>query len=196
MLSRLREKTNFLHYATREIVGWTEAHIRQLPSGAVPRILDIGLGTGRDLLSIREALGGRKLELMGIESQPLMVAQARREGILTFDIDIERDRFPLADASVDVVMANQVIEHLKELFWFFGEISRILKPGGIAIIGCPIWGHGIIAWRCSSDSSPPRRRYLGRTSAELPSPASEASLRLADILTWSGTKDRIFIFCR
>ncbi len=35
---------------------------------------------------------------------------------------------------------NQVIEHTKELFWIFSEIARVLKKGGLAIIGCPNLG--------------------------------------------------------
>ena len=99
MLSALRERTNFLHYATREIVEWTAEHVRAFPEDYTPRILDIGLGTSRDLLSIRRYLSNRKLELIGIESQTQMIDQARRENIQTFAIEIERDVIPLADAS-------------------------------------------------------------------------------------------------
>lgn len=46
----------------------------------------------------------------------------------------------MADEFFDVVLANHVIEHTKELFWIFAEISRVLVKGGIAIIGCPNLG--------------------------------------------------------
>jgi SAM-dependent methyltransferase len=161
MLSALRERTNFLHYATREIVAWTAEHVRAFPDDYVPRLLDIGLGTSRDLLSIRKELINRKLDLIGIESQPPMIDQARREKIETFDIDIERDVIPLPNASIDVVIANQVIEHLKELFWLFGEISRVLKVGGIAIIGCP----NLASWHNRAalllGRQPPSAKMLG-----------------------------------
>ena len=54
MLSALRERTNFLHYATREIVEWTAEHVRAFPEDYTPRILDIGLGTSRDLFGHSE----------------------------------------------------------------------------------------------------------------------------------------------
>jgi len=161
MLSSLRERTDFLHFASREIVAWTSEHIRTFPENYVPRLLDIGMGSGRDLLTIRQALGKRNVELLGIESQPLMIEQGRRNNIQTFDINIEREAIPLPNASIDVVIANQVIEHLKELFWFFGEISRILKVGGIAIIGCP----NLASWHNRAalllGQQPPSAKLLG-----------------------------------
>ncbi len=38
---------------------------------------------------------------------------------------------------MDVVMTNQVLEHVKEIFWILHEISRVLKVGGHIIIGVP-----------------------------------------------------------
>lgn len=32
---------------------------------------------------------------------------------------------------------NQLLEHTKEIFWIFGEISRVLKPKGMCIVGVP-----------------------------------------------------------
>jgi SAM-dependent methyltransferase len=32
---------------------------------------------------------------------------------------------------------NQILEHTKEVFWIFHEISRVLKKGGKLIIGVP-----------------------------------------------------------
>lgn len=40
-------------------------------------------------------------------------------------------KFPLPDASVDVVVADYVLEHLSEPEFFEGEVFRILRPGGL-----------------------------------------------------------------
>ena len=37
----------------------------------------------------------------------------------------------------DVVIANQILEHTKELFWIFHETTRVLRGGGKLIIGVP-----------------------------------------------------------
>ncbi|MEA2101747.1 MAG: class I SAM-dependent methyltransferase, partial [Thermodesulfobacteriota bacterium] len=38
---------------------------------------------------------------------------------------------------MDLVIANQILEHTKEIFWIFNEISRVLRIGGRMIIGVP-----------------------------------------------------------
>ncbi len=51
--------------------------------------------------------------------------------------NIERDRFPLADGEADLIIANQILEHTKEVFWIFHEVSRSLKIGGHFLFGVP-----------------------------------------------------------
>ena len=59
------------------------------------------------------------------------------------------------------MIANHVIEHLKELFWLFGNLSRVLKVGGIAIIGCP----NLASWHNRAalllGQQPPSAKMLG-----------------------------------
>jgi SAM-dependent methyltransferase len=77
------------------------------------------------------------LELHGIECHPPNAKYAAQQGIVVKSLDMERERFPYPDASFDLVVANQIIEHTKEIFFIFSEISRVLKTGGLAIIGVP-----------------------------------------------------------
>ena len=42
--------------------------------------------------------------------------------------------WPFEDLSMSVVHANQVIEHVKRLDHFVGEIKRVLTPDGIAVV--------------------------------------------------------------
>ncbi|MBZ0273381.1 methyltransferase domain-containing protein [bacterium] len=44
---------------------------------------------------------------------------------------------PFADASFDVVLAFDVIEHLENRRAFLGEIRRLLKPGGTLLLSAP-----------------------------------------------------------
>src|SRR5665213_1847727 len=120
LLRRLKDRTNSLNFATERIAEWAAKHIEQAP--APHRILDIGLGSARDLLAVKERCAD--LEMYGIEGQPRWVAQAQARGIHTQGVDIEREPLPGEDQFYDVVIANHVIEHAKELYWLFGEISR------------------------------------------------------------------------
>ncbi len=52
--------------------------------------------------------------------------------------NIEEDPFPYDDASFDVVLFCEIIEHLlKDPFSVLKEIKRVLKPGGILILTTP-----------------------------------------------------------
>ena len=44
---------------------------------------------------------------------------------------------PFADASVDLVYSYMVIEHLRDPFFHFQEMYRVLKPGGVFRVGAP-----------------------------------------------------------
>lgn len=43
---------------------------------------------------------------------------------------IERDRLPFVSGSVGIVIANQALKHIQELFWIAHEVSRVLRVGG------------------------------------------------------------------
>ncbi|HEX6361726.1 MAG TPA: class I SAM-dependent methyltransferase [Albitalea sp.] len=147
-------------FARAEIASWAREHVQQAGHDPV-RILDVGLGGAEDLLSLREQTRGLGVELYGIECLDWRIARAREQGIEVFPINIERDPIPLPDASLDVLMANHVVEHLKELFFFFSEVSRVLRPGGLCIIGCPNLGswHNRLALLFGQE--PPCARVLG-----------------------------------
>jgi O-antigen biosynthesis protein len=46
-------------------------------------------------------------------------------------------KIPIADASVEVVISFETIEHIAEQEEFLSEIKRVLQPGGFAIISTP-----------------------------------------------------------
>lgn len=136
VLVRIKDSTNHLHFAREQIGRWAREQFDR--AGRPPyHVLDIGLGTGSDLKEIRKASAGLDVTLHGLESIPDCVRNAREAGINAYPINIERDSLPFPDEFFEVVVANQVIEHTKELFWIFSEISRVVKKGGMVIIGCP-----------------------------------------------------------
>ena len=46
-------------------------------------------------------------------------------GVSVFALHIERDALPFEDGSVDIVIANQILEHTKEFFWIFHQVSKV-----------------------------------------------------------------------
>ena len=99
------------------------------------RILDLGAGKGRDLLLAREAFPDASLHAVECASDNISALQG-----LNIDaqlLNIETQPLPFDAESLDIVMANQVLEHTKELFWICHEVSRVLKVGGHFIVGVP-----------------------------------------------------------
>jgi SAM-dependent methyltransferase len=137
-LLKLKAGTEELNYG-RDVLAQYVLEIA--PGKTRLRILDIGLGSGKDLVNIRqkcaEAFPDLVLELYGLECYPPNVEAAQKQGIQVFPANVETQRFPFDDAFFDIVVSNQIIEHTKEVFWIFSEISRILKPQGFILTGVP-----------------------------------------------------------
>jgi predicted SAM-dependent methyltransferase len=55
---------------------------------------------------------------------------------VTHKVDITDTKLPGAD--YDVVMANHVLEHISDDHAAMRELSRLLKPGGFALLTVPI----------------------------------------------------------
>ncbi len=86
--------------------------------------LDLSAGDGRSTRLLRD-LGCRVFATEFKPSTPGWVAA-----------DL-RGSFPFRAASFDLVLMLEVIEHLPDIAHAFGEIARLLKPDGIAIISTP-----------------------------------------------------------
>ena len=132
------DKTLVLNWGREIINDWSLKYIQGIPRGDGPvRILDIGAGCGTDLLNIRKGPGAHDIVLYGIETYEPYVNACRKQGIEVFPLNIENSKIPLDDGSIDMIIINQVIEHTKEIFWIFSEISRVLKNEGRCIVGVP-----------------------------------------------------------
>lgn len=98
-------------------------------------VLDLGAGHGDDLILARRRFPSSRLN--AVECHPPYQTELKERGVDVFALNIECDRFPFDNATVDLVIANQILEHTKELFWIFHEVSRVLTVGGHFIIGVP-----------------------------------------------------------
>jgi ubiquinone/menaquinone biosynthesis C-methylase UbiE len=137
-LLKLKAGTEVLNYGRDVLVQYA----LEIARGKTElRLLDIGLGSGTDLINIRkkcaEVYPKLKLELYGFECYAPNVEAATKEGIRVFPGNVEAEKFPFEDQFFDIVVANQILEHTKEMFWIVSEISRVLKPGGYALTGVP-----------------------------------------------------------
>ena len=111
-------------------------HIIREWSGRIPRlnkVLDLGCGNGDDLRAIRQ--GHPEATCWGVDVGGCRDALGQ-DGI-GISLDIERESLPFGNEEIDLVVANQVLEHTKEVFWINHEIARVLTVGGFFILGVP-----------------------------------------------------------
>ena len=136
----LKVGTEPLIYGRDLIRNWAISHVDSCPDKK-PRILDIGCGQGNDLTNIRDS-AHKSCELFGVDFFKDHIGTCEKKGIAVATINVERDIYPYEDSFFDVIIANQIIEHTKDTFYVLAEISRILKKGGICLIGIP----NLAAW--------------------------------------------------
>lgn len=106
--------------------------IASLKPGEV--VLDLGSGGGFDCFLAAKKVGdsGR---VLGVDMTPAMVSKARanaeKAGTKNVEFRLgEIEALPVADASVDVIISNCVINLSPDKARVFREAYRVLKPGG------------------------------------------------------------------
>ncbi len=93
----------------------------------------LGLGIGDGKLTLKVAKKIKAEKILGIDLDKDRLSKAKRKGIETYVSDLNK-MFPISDSSVDVIGADQVIEHLQNPDLFISETYRVLKKGGYAVI--------------------------------------------------------------
>lgn len=97
-------------------------------------VLDLGSGAGIDCFLAARAVG-REGRVIGVDMTPPMLerarAIARRQGFDNVEFRLgEIEHLPLADASVDLVISNCVVNLSPDKPQVFREALRVLRPGG------------------------------------------------------------------
>lgn len=132
-------------------IGYTDEEMRSVPDGANlglgcgnplahasiregETVLDLGAGAGFDCFLAARAAGpgGR---VIGVDMTPEMVEKARENaragGYVNVEFRLgEIENLPVADASVDLVISNCVINLAPDKRRVFREAFRALRPGG------------------------------------------------------------------
>jgi SAM-dependent methyltransferase len=97
-------------------------------------VVDLGSGGGLDVFLAAKRVGptGRAI---GIDMTPAMIERAKKgaqeSGITNVEFHLAAiDKLPLAEASVDCIISNCVINLAPDKNAVFKEMFRVLKPGG------------------------------------------------------------------
>ncbi|MBA2564898.1 MAG: class I SAM-dependent methyltransferase [Gemmatimonadetes bacterium] len=109
-----------------------EAVLRMLPPVTGRRCLEIGCATGTSSWLLRQRGG----EWVSSDFDPKQVRSARE--LLKDDVLlIEPGPLPFPDASFDVVVGINFLEHLEDDHGFVREMVRVLRAGGSFLLTCP-----------------------------------------------------------
>jgi len=113
--------------------------LRFIPDG-VTSMLEVGTGTGATSSYIKK--NWNIARCVGIELFPDAAAIARQNLDLVIEGNLEEMRFDtLEDAPFDLILALDVLEHLKDPWTVVDRLKDILKPGGIMIASIPNVSH-------------------------------------------------------
>jgi ubiquinone/menaquinone biosynthesis C-methylase UbiE len=124
----------------------------RMPAGA--RILDAGCGSGRFMVEL-----AKRGEVTGVELSDTSVVLARRReiGEVVAGSVLE---MPFADASFDLAVSLDVIEHLEDDIAALRELRRVVAPGGALLVTVPAYQW---LWSGHDEINHHHRRYTRRT---------------------------------
>jgi SAM-dependent methyltransferase len=135
----------------RRAVIWALLQRSGLPPRS--RLLDAGCGTGRNLKEL-----GFLGPAQGVDSSPDAVAFCRERGLDGVQ-EAELDALPFGDASFDLIVATDVIEHIEDDVAVLRELRRVAAPGARLLITTPAYRW---LWSAHDDEHQHKRRYTRR----------------------------------
>lgn len=159
------------HWWYKERRSLLARELRRMPAPGLA--LDIGAAGGGNTRVLR-AHGWRPVAL---EYAPTAARIARERGIDVLRADARE--LPLRTESMDLVTAFDVLEHIEEDYLAAAEITRVLRPGGTALIAVPA---DMALWSAHDEAVGHVRRY---TRDALTTVVSKGGLVIEDVWSWN-----------
>ncbi len=125
----------FFQAYKRESYGWLEAREGH-------HLLDVGCGTGDDVLALAQVVGdsGR---VVGIDNSDTLISEAKKraEGLnLPVEFQVgDAHHLDFADNAFDGCRADRVFQHLPDREQALTEMIRVARPGARIVVSDPDW---------------------------------------------------------
>lgn len=107
------------------------------------KLLDVGVGAGVSKRYIEPYVEAGRIEYHGVDIFPRgrkFVYEHQEWNLI--QQDLEQGLPALPSDTYDIVVCEQVIEHLHNVDVVAAELARVLKPHGLSLIGVPIFPDG------------------------------------------------------
>lgn len=151
--------------------------IRNLHLSSEANILEIGCSGGPLLLALRAA-GYHRLQGIDVSEKGIALAQERG---LTEVALMDGAHLTFPDASFDLVIASDVLEHIEDDIQALREWRRVLRPGGQLIVFVP--AHPYL-WSSHDEVNHHFRRYSAKALREA---IKGAELQVERLAFWNFT---------
>ena len=144
------EQSHWWYIGRRKIIaGFVEEICRQVTDRR-PRILDVGCGTGANLILL-----SKYGDAEGVDVSEDALAFCRERGLDKVKLGAGEE-LPYEDGTFDLVTAFDVVEHMDDDLAGLSEMRRVLRPGGRVLLFVPTF---MFLWGLQDDVSNHRRRY-------------------------------------
>ena len=144
------EQSHWWYTGRRKILASFLDDISRRVTDRRPRILDVGCGTGANLLML-----SKYGDAEGVDVSEDALAFCRERGLEQVKLGAA-EKLPYDDATFDLVTALDVVEHLDDDLAGLREMRRVLRPGGRVLLFVPTF---MFLWGVQDDVSNHRRRY-------------------------------------
>lgn len=144
------EQSHWWYVGRRKIISsFVEAICREVKDRRA-RILDVGCGTGANLLMLSQ-YGDAE----GIDISEDALSFCRERGLDKVKLGAAEE-LPYNDSTFDLVTAFDVVEHMDDDIAGLREMRRVLRPGGRVLLFVPTF---MFLWGVQDEVSHHRRRY-------------------------------------
>lgn len=100
-------------------------------------VIDLGCGTGNDVVNMAKLFAQNGLELIGIDHDVAMIKKAEdsKEGLVNVKFLLgDALNLPFTNASVKGIRMERLVQHVADFARLFDEVYRLLEKGGVIVI--------------------------------------------------------------